>query len=205
MAILIGIAGPSCTGKTRLVSLLEEELGKSSINKMNYQIINDAREAAWKELVDSGKVSQWEEIYNDKELLLMFCYKMLDIYEQTIRELKSSTFDFCIIDGTYIDILIYLQLQFWYHFPSAGLLSDLVSKTISLHGIIDKVYMTVPDSNYDYESKDLRQKMSDFRRNRKLECQFYDIYRNLPEVATIESPVDTSVKSIMDFLNIIGK
>lgn len=201
MAHLIGIAGPSCTGKTRLVDKLREELMNSDINKNNYYIVGDIKDKVWKDLVDTTSVSQWEEIYYDKELLLMFSYRIVEAYESIITEMKGSTFDFCIIDGTYIDLLIYLQLQFWFHYPSNDLLAGILSRTLMLKDKIDKIYMTVADdSAFDYEAKDLRQKMSDFRRNRSIELLYYDIYRDLPVVETISSPVDLNVSDIVEYL-----
>lgn len=201
MAYLVGISGPSCTGKSKLIELLDMQLQESQINKMSYYVARDIKDKVWNDLVSSTSISQWEEVYNDSDILLMYCFKMLKAYEEVVNELKNSTFDFCIIDTTYIDLLIYFQLHFWFHYPVGDLLSEMVERTLSLQDSIDKIFMTVTDDeNFDYEQKDLRQRMSDFRRNRRIEKLYYDIYRRLPNVESISSPVEFSVSHIVDVL-----
>lgn len=182
MAKLIGISGPSCTGKTEICNIIK------MLNLKDVYVTNDVKDDVWNKMVNETSFSQWEEVYNDKDYLLLYCYRMVSEYKDLLRKLKSrEDVKYCIIDTTYIDLLIYTQLQFWYHYPSAELLSSIVSDILSLQDKLDIIYMTEADDEiFEHKDKDLRQKMTDFKRNRGLELSFYSIYRNLPTVKTVD-------------------
>jgi len=197
MSILIGIAGPSCTGKTKLMESLKDNCSKVFPNSKLY-FSEDIKDYTWNKLVEETSLSQWEEVYADKDYLLMYCFRMISEYEKLLESLRESDYDYCFIDTTYLDLLIYCQLHFWYHYPSYDLLTEMVNRILDLKDKIDIIYMTVADDVvYKPETKDLRQRMSDFKNNRSIELKYYSIYRDLPNVVSVSTNVKDSTEMII--------
>lgn len=203
MATIIGIAGPSCTGKTTLLNLVD--LNRDMF-KYPVHISPDLKDMTWEDILATSKnFTEYEEIYADKEYLLVFCSRLLSKYKELLSQYRSSLPEDSIafIDFTHMDLMIYMNLHFWYHYPSHELLTDLVDQTMSLKGCLDHIYVTQPDDilfDPTKVKKSLRQRAADFKRNRRLEVQYYDIFSDLPNISRLTSSADTSLIMLVEDL-----
>lgn len=204
MAVIVGIAGPSCTGKTTLLNLVN--LNRDKFNRP-IQISPDLKDVTWKDILDTTKnFTEYDEIYADKEYLLIFCGRLLTKYKELLEFYRSSLDDNCIaiVDFSHLDLLIYMNLHFWYHYPSQELLAEIVDQVMEMRGKLDRIYVTQADDVlYDpiKSKKSLRQRASDFKRNRRLELQYYELFSDLPVVSRLASSADTSLNMLIEDLN----
>lgn len=197
--IIVGISGPSSTGKTTLARLVESN--ESSFN-VPLHVSRDLKDVTWEDILATTKnFTQYDEIYADKDYLLVFCHRVLSKYKDFISKVRYEAPDesVAIVDTTHLDLLIYTYLQFWYHYPSFDVLTDLVTQIMQMDGCLNHIYMTQAyDSMYDpLKSKTLRQRSADFKRNRGLELMTYELFSRLPSVTKLSYSSETSLPMIL--------
>lgn len=174
---IVGIAGPSLSGKTTLAQYIKN---RSSEFARPIIVSDDLKDVAWENLVKEARYfTAYEEVYNDKDYLLIYCGRLLSLYESVIEGYRmTNPDDLVILDYTYLDYLVYMYLHFWFHYPSQELLTTSVMKAYSLQNSLDHIYVVLPDDETyppDKLSITRRQSNTDFRRNRQLEIVTYDL------------------------------
>lgn len=176
---ICGISGPLASGKSTLVSLLEPQLPINTI------FIHDIHDKVYNNMVDSGNFSEFKEISADRDYLLIYYGRVINYYTDMINSYKDYP-GLVIIDGTYIDLLIYGMLNLWYHYPTKDLLEGMVHQLLEHRDSIDIIYMTQPDdANYPLTELGRRRYNTSFKRCRRTETYYYDIFRENKRVVSL--------------------
>lgn len=178
---LIGISGPSFTGKTTLSNLLLQSLPIDSV------IIPDFHEKVYGDLVSEGIFTEFREIQKDRDYLLIYTNRVIDFYIDMLDAYKNYP-GLVVFDGTYIDLLIYSMLSLWYHYNTNELVESMLDRLLGRKFDIPLTYMTLADdANYPLRNWTNRRFNTSFRRCRKTELHYYDIFRDLNSVVTLPS------------------
>lgn len=179
--MLCGISGPSFTGKTTLARLVSQSLPLDAI------VIPDFHEKVYQDLVDEGIFSDFQEIYKDRDFLLIYIGRVISFYKEMVESYKDYP-GLVIFDGTHVDILIYSMLQLWYHYPTQELQESFMHDLLELKDALSFIYMTVPDDdNYSIVQWTRRRYNTSFRKCRKTELYYYDMFRDLRRVISLPS------------------
>lgn len=179
--MLCGISGPSFTGKTTLARLLAQSLPLDTI------VIPDYHEVVYQDLVQSGIFSEFQEIHKDRDYLLIYISRVIAYYKEMIEAYRDYP-GLVIFDGTHIDLLIYSMLQLWYHYPTQELQENLMHDLLKLKDEISIIYMTsADDASYPILQWTRRRYNTSFRKCRKTELYYYDIFRDLNHVVPLPS------------------
>lgn len=197
--MIISISGPTKSGKSTVINLLKDSLPKSTI------YVEDLYYTVWKEMVDKGAFTEFIEVCRDKECMYMYIYKVCSKYLETINAYKDYE-GLVVLEGCYLDYLIYAQLNTWYHYPLVNHQESFIIDLLKGKDFIEKVYMTTADdSSYPLGDSKLDYKLSKaaFNRNRELELKFYDIYRDHSKVVNLPSQTMTCDKVIFDDLKVL--
>lgn len=198
--MIISISGPCMTGKTTIINLLKDRLPKDTV----YQ--EDLFKIVWEEFHSKG-FEYFSEVAKDRDFTIMYISKLVESYVKMIKELDDSD-KLIVLENCHLDYLIYAQLNSWYHYPLGAFLEDTISKLMSTARFTNRVYITTADDegfpltkSTIIECKTIK---AYFKRNRKLEKQFYDIYRNFTNVVTLPSNPLECDTVILDDLKLLG-
>lgn len=178
---IVGISGPSSTGKSTLVNLMTSQLPIETI------VIRDLHDKVFEEVAIQGSFHNFKEIYKDRDFLLIYYTRLVNYYLEVLN--TWDTYDgLVVVDGTHVDLLIYGMLSLWYHKPIRGLLEGVVNSLLQVKNKMSLMYMTLPnDEGYPVDSSNERRYSTGFRRNRELELHYYEIFRDLPHVISLPS------------------
>lgn len=199
MATFIAISGPSSTGKTTLVNSLSthKELSKAVFSP-------DLYEAVWSDLVYRGFFSEWKEINTDPDYLCVYILKLIDYYENYIRQYEDKD-DLVILDGCWLDLSIYAILNLWYTRAIKGVQEDILHRLNKFDEHISRIYFTNFDETKQVKIPHRRQyRIANLKTNRPLELQFYNLYKNFKNVVDLPSTdiSDSSLFIIKDLSNL---
>lgn len=201
MPTYIAISGPCHSGKTTLMNLLR---GRYT-DDHNVQFINDLHDDTWCDLVDKGSFGRFEEVYSDRDYLLLYCTQVIDRYIKIFKDYDKINDDtLVVLDGSYIDYLIYTILHLWYHYPSVEIQERMILKLLGTVGKVSKIFMVYADDDrypVDSHTTTLRQRMANFKRNRKVELSLYDTYRSNSEVVNCTSDFLQTEAIVGDYID----
>lgn len=193
MTRFISISGPSSTGKSTLVRELRAQFPSSSV-----KTCSDFHEVTWKEFLNTGKFKEFTEIQNDSEYLCIYILRLIKDYESLLSTLKDSKYDLVILDGCWLDLFVYTNLQMWYSSFVREVQEDILMRICRQSSDIDKIYITkADDEKYPTLVHDRRSHMVNFHRNRKLELQYYELAKRFK--GTVELP-DPDIKEAVNFI-----
>lgn len=195
--MIISISGPSKSGKSTIISLLKDSLPRNTI------YIPDIYNNVWVDMVNNGFFSKFEEVTKDRDYLFLYIARVCESYDSILDKYLLSD-DLVILENCYLDYLIYAQLNSWYHYPLVEYQESKVSNLLNRNYLINRIYMTTADdSNYSdlKVNFDYKVTKTSFKRNRKLELAFYNIYRNNRKVVSLPPNSMECDKVIIDDLN----
>jgi adenylate kinase family enzyme len=199
-AKVIGISGPSCTGKSTLARLLGHHYQDDS----RVYVEPDVKDQVWEDLTSVSSFSRFNEVYEDKDYLLLYCGRLLGQFKSILD--RADTLPdghVLIVDFSPEDLVIYMNLHFWYHYPSQEVLTSLVKETLELRERVHfSLLMEADDEKFDPEkNKSLRQRLVDFRRNRFLELSFYKMISYCPKLRPVGTNADEALLRAISLLD----
>lgn len=179
---IVGISGPSFSGKTTLARLLSSSLPIDAV------VLPDFYETVYNELLESRVFQTFQEIQKDRDYLLTYVGRVVKFYEEMLDAYREYP-GLVVCDGTHLDILIYSMLSLWYHYPAREVQEQLMQRVLALKDRVSVIYMTIADDdNYPILSWDRRRyNTSFFRKCRKTELMYYDVFRDNCNVITLPS------------------
>lgn len=194
--MIISISGPIRTGKSTLISLLKDTLPEDTI------FIEDIYITVWNDMIKAGIFNEFNDIAKDRDLLFIYISRVCEKYAETVNKYKDST-NLVVLECCHIDYLIYTQLHCWYHYPLQSFQEKVIIDLLKLQDCVSRIYMTTADDiNYPLGDTKFYCKTykAAFRRNRSLEIQFYNLYRNGERVVTLSPDIFSNDKVILDDL-----
>jgi len=194
MSKFIGISGPTCTYKSTIHALLKKVLPTDP--KIVY--LDDIHDTVWNNLVKSGVFFNYQELTSDRDYLLMYISKLIDYYASQIEKYKYTD-NIVIMDGCIVDILVYSMLNTWYHYPVKEYTEKLMEKLLKYMDYIDNVFITIPDKNNEEKLQySRRAQQTAFKKNRPLECSYYNIAGGLRICTKLTSDIVSNANIIKE-------
>lgn len=177
---IVSISGPSLTGKSTLIKLLQLRLDKQA------EFIPDVRDTVYEELIATGIFREFAEIAKDRDYLLIYIMKMVERYKQNLENAEKDRL--YIVDGSHLDLMIYSMLHLWYHYPTKGLQEECLHGLLEVRGLVDHIYMTKEnDTNFPLKYAGSRAYSTSFTKCRKTEVYYYDIFSDSNKVTVLPS------------------
>lgn len=182
---IVSISGPSLTGKSRLISLLKSIL---PTDKCVYG--EDLFKEVFNEYVVRHEFGTYEDILKDRDFLFMACNKLIEAYEERLEEYKNTD-KLVILDGCYIDYWIFMELNLKYNYPLIEYHTKLVQSMLESRKLITHVFMTTPNDELykpnPGDGKSVSKQM--FKRLRPMEVLYYDLFRDYPNITSLDPTV----------------
>lgn len=198
---IISISGPVHSGKSTTISLLKQALPKDTI------YVDDMFASVWDYFQEVGEFQNYTDIHKDHELLFMYISKVCEFYQDALKQYKDHP-GLVVFENCYLDYLIYAQLSTWYHYPLIGFQEITINNLMSTKDLIDRVYMTTADDpNYPMAGNvkfEQRTTKAAFKRNRNLENNFYNLYRDLNKVVSLNPDIFGNESIIINDLKAQG-
>lgn len=197
---IISISGPSLTGKSSLHrELLSATQGNSSV-----RFYGNFHESVWEELVSQKVFSEFDELQNDTEYLCIYLFRIISRFEEFFS--KNYEDKLIILDGCWLDTLIYASLNMWYNSFLRELQEEIFTKISSFHESVDRIYLTSAfDDVYPPQLKGNRKFVSNFKKNRSLEIKSYELAGKLQGIKKLpSSSIEDSVQFILSDLKDSG-
>lgn len=191
---IISISGPVHTGKSTIIAMLKESLPKDTI------FVDDMFLKVWEYFQEVGEFQSYTDVHKDHELLFMYISKVCDFYQEAINQYEDRQ-ELVVFENCYLDYLIYSQLSTWYHYPLIGFQEITLTNLLKSKDKISRIYMTTSDdSNYPTSGVkfECRTTKAAFLRNRGLENQFYNLYRDNRNVVSLPPDIFGNEKLILD-------
>lgn len=195
MSKFVAISGPSLTGK----SALSDEL--STYKELSQAIfVPDIHESVWNQLVAEGAFSSYSEINKDSEYLCLYIMRLIEYYNSIVSKYEGTD-HLVILDGCWLDLLVYSMINLWYNRAIKSVQESILLQISKFDDRIDRIYLTSHDDNLLPNVKNRADyKMSNLKLNRALELRYYEIFRNLNPVKVLPSsePVSNALYIIQD-------
>lgn len=187
------------SGKSTVISLLKDTLPKDTI------FIPDRFWAVYESLRGNGIFDEFTEITKDRDYLFMYISKVVEDYNSILEEYEDYN-GVVVLENCYIDYVIYMTLNLWYHYPLVQFQEYLTLKLLESRDKIERIYMTTPDDHsYPPPKKlDIKNSKTAFTRNRGLELALYDTYREVGKVVTLDPCVFAEDRTILEDLKAQG-
>ena len=201
MTKVIAICGPCHSGKSTLIkSLCARYKGDNRV-----LFVSDLQDVVWKSLVDTCSFRQFEEVYNDKDYLFTYVITWVKKLGTILKNNINRDNTLLVLDGGPLDIMIYTTLHLWFHYPSIEVQERVMEEILSYDRLIDKYYM-VSENDKTYpvgrDTLTLRQRMTDFLKNRNLELLLYSIYRDREKVCSLYDDVNKNFEALVAVINL---
>lgn len=200
MARFIAISGPSSTGKTTIA----QRLSQSESLRGKVICSPDIFEDVWINFVKQAGFSESKEIISDSIYLGTYCVKLLEHYE-SLLDRYSLTDKLIILDGSWIDFLVYGMVNMWYSNMMSEIQEHYFSRLSNYVNKMSRIYIT--EYNPYIKSVPFHRTMrsSNLKANRNLELSYYKLFSHMNNTLQIDtSDVDTAVSLIIDDLRKLG-
>jgi len=179
--MLVAVSGPSLSGKSTLFNFLKSTLSEYP----NIIYLDDIHDAVWDTL--AGNVfSAFTEITKDRDYMYIYIERLVKEYINRVSQDYGEE-NLVIMDGSYIDVLVYSFLNMWYHYPIVEIQERVVNDLLEVKDAASIIYMTRANEDDSSTSNSLRVKMSNYKRKRPVELKLYDIFRDSKKVVTLPS------------------
>lgn len=200
LARFISISGPAASGKTTLVQSLRRfpEL-------RNAIITDDMHEAVWTSLVDRGIFYDFTEIDTDSDYLCCYIMQVIDYYKELLAKYENEN-NLVILDGCWLDLSIYAAINMWYVRAIKEVQETILDTIFHYDDRISRIYVTrADDITYPFKSHDIRSSITNLKKNRRLELNYYEVAANLKNAVLLPSnDTSKSSASILNDLKILG-
>lgn len=200
MARFIAVSGPAASGKTTLVqSLRRFSEFKDAI------ITEDMHETVWNSLVDRGIFYDFTEIDTDSDYLCCYIMKVIDHYKELLAKYENVD-NLVVLDGCWVDLSIYATINMWYVRVIKEVQETILETICHYDDRISRIYVTrADDVTYPFKSHDIRSSITNLKKNRNLELNYYSVAANLKNAVLLPSnDISTSSSSILHDLKILG-
>lgn len=201
MATFISVSGPSLTGKTSLINALSTHKAFSGA-----VFSPDFHEVVWNELVENGYFTTWKELTSDSEYLCVYIIRLVDYYKKYIDRYKDTD-KLVILDGCWVDLIIYTMMSLWYKRSISEVQEDIMRRVSSLEKNISRFYFTRFDERLSEKSTkgDIKNKIANLKSNRSLEMRYYEMFENIGGAINLpSSDITESSMFIIDDLSNLG-
>lgn len=181
-ATFIALSGPSYSGKSTIMENIRKLDHASALHKLP-----DMKDVVWQNLVDTGIFKNFNEITKDSDYLLIYIGRMVNWYVSMYEKYNRLEGNHIVIyDGCHIDLLIYSMLNLWYHYPVKEIQEAEVRRILDTKEFVSLIYMCkADDGEYPVNYHNLRDSRTAFRKNRKLELDYYEMFSESSRVVKL--------------------